>query len=85
MDSPPRSDARVSEPFWHCVGASRSQRAETSPGWLMMREEAAKPGITGDLRPLKVFPSLLVGDHRQRLAKPLPCLLGTSAITRVGR
>lgn len=34
--------------------------------------------------PLKVFPSLLVGGYIQRLAKPLACLLGASAISRVG-
>ena len=34
---------------------------------------------------LTVLPSLLVGDHIERLAKPPLCLLGASAITRVER
>ena len=54
----------MSELFWHCIGASRSPRAETSPGWLMVLregqgpggEEAAKPGVTGNLRPPKGVP-----------------------------
>lgn len=79
----PRSDARVSELFWHCIRASdpHGQKpalacwlSDGAPGKgraLVGRRALPNQGSLETSGPLKVFPSLLVGGHIQRLAKPL--------------